>query len=258
MERSIVVERKVCAYPIVVGGVIRQQMVKVPLPEHHDMVKAFPSDRSNQTSNMTDLPRRAWRDWPVANAHSSQPAGDHRTIRPVAVTDEVARRVIPWKCFGDLSCDPLRGWICGHIGPDEPSSLQTQDDQRIQQFEPDRRNHKQIDGGDVGGVIAQEGPPVRSGQRGRATTPDHVLGGSRLGDVDTGFQQLTMNAWCTQSGLSRLIARTNARTSAASAGRPTRRRDFQRQYRRKPLRCQRTSVSGLKMTADPSSEGNSR
>src|SRR5215469_18351307 len=37
--------------------------------------------------------------------------------------------------------------------------------------------------------------------------------------------------------------------SAATAGRPTRRRDFQRQYRRKPLRCQRTSVSGLKTTA---------
>jgi len=37
--------------------------------------------------------------------------------------------------------------------------------------------------------------------------------------------------------------------SAGTAGRPTRRRDLQRQYRRKPLRCQRTSVSGLKTTA---------
>jgi hypothetical protein len=76
MERSNLVERKECAYLVVVGGVIRQQMAKVPLPEHHDMVKAFASDRSNQTFNTTILPRRAWRDWPVANAHSSQPAGD--------------------------------------------------------------------------------------------------------------------------------------------------------------------------------------
>ena len=43
-----------------------------------------------------------------------------------------------------------------------------------------------------------------------------------------------------------------------TAGLPTRRRDFQRQYRRKPLRCQRTSVSGLKTTAASSTEGNSR
>src|SRR5215470_1258377 len=49
------------------------------------------------------------------------------------------------------------------------------------------------------------------------------------------------------SGLSRLIVRIKSRMSAGTAGRPTRRRDFQRQYRRKPLRCQRTSVSGLKI-----------
>src|SRR5437588_9256555 len=41
------------------------------------------------------------------------------------------------------------------------------------------------------------------------------------------------------SGLSRLIVRIKSRMSAGTAGRPTRRRDLQRQYRRKPLRCQR-------------------
>ena len=37
-----------------------------------------------------------------------------------------------------------------------------------EQFEPDRRNDKQIDAGDVGGVIAQESLPTR---RARAMTP---------------------------------------------------------------------------------------
>ena len=37
-----------------------------------------------------------------------------------------------------------------------------------EQFEPDRRNDKQIDAGDVGGVIAQESLPAR---RARAMTP---------------------------------------------------------------------------------------
>ena len=60
------------------------------------------------------------------------------------------------------------------------------------------------------------------------------------------------------SGLSWLIVRINSRMSAGTAGLPTRRRDFHRQYRRKPLRCQRTSVSGLKTTAASSKEGNSR
>ena len=88
------------------------------------------------------------------NAHGVQPPGDRGAIRGVAVTDEVARCLIPWECFGDLLGDPLGGWICCHIGPDEPSPLQTQDDQPIEQFEPDRRNDEQIDTGDVAGVIA--------------------------------------------------------------------------------------------------------
>jgi DNA-binding NarL/FixJ family response regulator len=51
-------------------------MAEVPFPQHHDMVEALASDRANQPFNMTVLPRRAWRDRPVANAHGSQPPGD--------------------------------------------------------------------------------------------------------------------------------------------------------------------------------------
>src|SRR5215469_3970106 len=89
-----------------------------------------------------------------------QPPGDRGAIRGVAVSDEIARCLIPWECFGDLLGDPLRGWVCSHIGPDEPSPLQTQDDQPVEQFEPDRRHDEQIDAGDAGGVIAQESLPA--------------------------------------------------------------------------------------------------
>ena len=54
------------------------------------------------------------------------------------------------------------------------------------------------------------------------------------------------------------MVRIKSQMSAGTAGRPTRRRDLQRQYRWKPLRCQRTSVSGLKTTAASSKEGKSR
>src|SRR5262249_54039178 len=47
-----------------------------------------------------------------------------------------------------------------------------------------------------------------------------------------------------QSIFSTLIRRISARRPASMRGRPPRFRDFQRQYRRKPARCQRTSVSG--------------
>ena len=57
MERRILVECEVRAHPIVVGGVVRQQMAEVPFPQHHDMVKALTSDRANQPFDMTVLPR---------------------------------------------------------------------------------------------------------------------------------------------------------------------------------------------------------
>src|SRR6516225_6386254 len=137
------------------------------VPPTPDMVEALASDRAGQPFDMPVLPRRAWRDRRVANAHGSQPPGDRGAIRGVAVSDEIARWLIPWECFGELLGDPLGGWICCHIGPDELSPLQTQDDQPIEQFEPDRRNDEEIDAGDVGGVIAQESLPAR---RARAVT----------------------------------------------------------------------------------------
>ena len=85
-------QRKMRACSIVVGAVLRQQMAKVFLPQHHDMVEALASDRSYQPFNMTVLPRRAWRYRPVANAHGSQPMCDGCTIRPVTVANEILRR----------------------------------------------------------------------------------------------------------------------------------------------------------------------
>jgi hypothetical protein len=42
-----------------------------------------------------------------------------------------------------------------------------------------------------------------------------------------------------------LICRIRSRSTPSSCGRPTRGRDFHRQYTRKPRRCQRIKVSGL-------------
>lgn len=52
-----------------------------------------------------------------------------------------------------------------------------------------------------------------------------------------------------------LIRRIKRRTSTGILGRPPRERDFQRQYSWKPIRCHRTMVFGLTMTAAFSSDG---
>ena len=79
MERCILVESKVRACIIIICLVIGEQMANMSLPQRHDMVETFVSDRSDQPFNMTILPRRAWRDRPISDAHGSQPAGDRDT-----------------------------------------------------------------------------------------------------------------------------------------------------------------------------------
>ena len=119
------------AYFIVVDAVICRQPTQVFFPQHHDMVETFASDRSDQLFNMTVLPRRAWRDRPVPNAHRSQPARDSDTVGGVTVTNEIAGCLIPRECLSNLSGDPIGSRICGRIDQDKPSALQTQDDQPI-------------------------------------------------------------------------------------------------------------------------------
>jgi hypothetical protein len=55
-----------------------------------------------------------------------------------------------------------------------------------------------------------------------------------------------MDPWrAPHNGLAMLISRISLRISGGTVGRPLQGPDFQRQYNRKPARCQRTTVSGL-------------
>src|SRR6266702_8896062 len=80
-------------------------------------------------------------------------------------------------------------------------------------------------------------------------------------DWATSKPSLSSSPWmrgAPHNGFSALIRRINARRSAAIFGRPPREPDFQRQYRRKPARCQRTRVSGRMIVTALRTEGNQR
>ena len=68
----------------------------------------------------------------------------------------------------------------------------------------------------------------------------------------TSIPSLSGSPWirgAPHNGFARLMSRISWRISADSAGRPGRRLDFQRQYDRKPARCQRNAVSGRMMAS---------
>jgi hypothetical protein len=70
-----------------------------------------------------------------------------------------------------------------------------------------------------------------------------------LGEVDAEFEQLAMDARGAPSRFSVAIRRIRSRSSLDVDGRPGPFwRDLRRQKRRKPRRCQRTTVSGRTIT----------
>src|SRR5947209_14211116 len=155
------------------------------------MVYAFASDRSDQSFGKAVLPRRAWSDRFVADAHGSQSMPDGNAVDLIPIADQVARGLIPGECLRDLARDPVRGRMRCDIDPDEVSARQPDDDEGVEHVEANGWGNEQVHGGDVRCVVTQEGGPALGR---RSTSLDHVLRHARLSDVEAEFEQLAMNA----------------------------------------------------------------
>src|SRR6202051_1344157 len=103
---SLLTERCVRA-SFIVGRVRSQQMAKMPLAEHDNVVKTFPADRTDRPFTIPVLPRRSRRGWPIPNAHRPKAAGEDVTVDGVAVTDDVSRRYFPTIGLSELARNPF-------------------------------------------------------------------------------------------------------------------------------------------------------
>src|ERR1700731_3520994 len=166
-------------YLVVITHVRQQDVTEVSLAEHNNVVKAFPSDRTDQPFGICVLPRGTRRCWPVANAYRSESAVKDLTIGPNPVTNEIARSLFPPACFRDLICDPFCSWMRCDAKPQNMSPAAPHDQQSIEQAKRDYRHDKQIHRRDAVGMIADEGVPAL---RRRVSSHDHVFGDAGLSD----------------------------------------------------------------------------
>src|SRR5467141_2383794 len=68
-DRRILLQRQMRPYLVVIFHVRQQYMTEVSLAEHNNVVKALPSDRTDQPFGISVLPWGARRCRPVTNAH---------------------------------------------------------------------------------------------------------------------------------------------------------------------------------------------
>src|SRR5260221_4493693 len=94
-QGRVLVDRKVRASRVIVCRVRSQQMAKMPLAEHDNVVKTFPPDRTDRPFTISVLPRRSRRGWPIPNAHRPKAADKDVAVDGVALTNDVSRRYFP-------------------------------------------------------------------------------------------------------------------------------------------------------------------
>ena len=166
---------------VVIVGIDGQNPAQVGFAQDHDMIQALAADRADQPLRVSVLPRRSRRRWSVPDAHGHKTSRYSMAVRGVSVADEVSGRLLPWEGLSDLAGDPFGCWISGDVDPHQAASLKRDDYQAVEQPEAYGRHDEQIDGADVREVIAKEGPPAL---RRRSASACHVLGDSRLGDIE--------------------------------------------------------------------------
>ena len=136
-----------------------QNLAQMLFANDHDVIKAFSSDRADQTFAMSILPRRAWNARLVTYAHSAQTSFEYVAIDAVPVANEICRRLFPAASFSELAGDPFCGRMCGNAYPQHFPAVVPHNQQAIEQSKGEGWNDEQIHCRDAIGMISQKGSP---------------------------------------------------------------------------------------------------
>lgn len=68
----------------------------------------------------------------ISYAHSAEALEECPAVDTIAIANEMAWRLMPWKGLGQLSGDPLGGRIGGDIDPNKIPTRDPDDDETVQ------------------------------------------------------------------------------------------------------------------------------
>jgi hypothetical protein len=220
-------------------------LVQVFFVEHDQVIQALPADGYNYPFYVCTLPRRTRRRQHLFNTHRLHLLYKFVAEDLISVPQQIAWCAVPGECLSQLLSGPFRRRMGRDGEVDNAPPLMCQHQKYIEDLESDRRHHEKVT--DI--------MLFRRFSRKVCLVCD---GGLRLRTryLPTLVAPISMPSLsnspgmrgATQSGFSRLIVRINSRTCLGTLGRPGfPRRLFQVQNKRKPLRCQPTTVEACMM-----------
>jgi len=108
-----------------------EKLPKVPFAKNHDMVKAIPSDRADQSLGDSVLPGRPRGYRPVSDTHRFHALLESNAVGTIAVAQNILWHRLPRVSFDKLTSNPLGSRVPDHPEPYDLASIVTQDQQAI-------------------------------------------------------------------------------------------------------------------------------
>ena len=230
---------------VVVDAIGAEQAPDVSLVEYDDVVEDFSPDGADDALGEGVLPRRSWRADDLLESESGDGVSDEGVEDAISVAVKEAEGRVKREGVEQLAPCPFRGWMLSDVDVADVAAAVIQDYEAVEDSEGGRGDSEEIDSDRSTEVVVEERPPGLRGWRRERT-------GMYRATVDwpTENPSFSSSPWilgAPQFGLARAISAMRRRRAASFRGRPNGTRDFHFQKRRKPCRCQRTTVSGLTM-----------
>ena len=111
---------------------------------------------------------------------------------------QVTRELVKGEGLPQLLSRPFGGRVGGDIEVKNATTIMSQHQKHVKDLKPEGRHRDEVDGDQLVGMIFQESAP---GLRRRLAAAHHVFAHAALPDVDAEFEQLTVGAGCTPTGI---------------------------------------------------------
>ena len=157
------------------------------------MVQAFTANRTDDTFDVSALPRGPRSAEDFFDIHYSDLIAELLPVNPISISQQIPRRRIEGKGFEHLLRGPFRGRVSRNIEMDNASSIMCENDKDKENFKPNGVDSKEVDGRELGNVIIQERSPRL---RWWFWMSDHVFGNRSLRDLDAQLHQLAVDPRC--------------------------------------------------------------
>jgi hypothetical protein len=158
-EGSIFVQREVSAPLVIVNEVAPQVAAQPAFVPHDDVIEARASEGADHAFHERILPRRPRRREHFVDAQLLNRTPRIRSIDPITIPDEEARRAVPGPRLAELLCGPRRRRMRRDVHVDDAAAVMRQHDEHEQHAERGGRDREEVDGGELGDLIGEKGAP---------------------------------------------------------------------------------------------------